>query len=164
MSYQSPRILFAGIPVGWATRVPPWLTLSQNDCPETTWKLTHYHKTRDCESPDRVVLLGPLTCCSPPGCPFPIKSLALSAYGSPWSVHLWVLDKSPLSGPGRGPPSCNIRKLYENPAIIFFKYNLLNWPLNIRKRYANSPIIHIYTLKSDIIVWQSLWESFFRSC
>ena len=32
------------------------------------------------------------------------------------------------------------------------------------KKYANSPIIQIYTLKSDIIVWPSLWEKFFRSC
>ena len=49
----------------------------------------------------------PLPYCSPPGCPFPIKSLALSAHVSPWTIHFWVLDKSPLSGPGRGPPSCN---------------------------------------------------------
>ena len=44
---------------------------------------------------------------SPRGCPFPIKSLALSAHVSPWTIHFWVLDKSPASGPGRGPPSCN---------------------------------------------------------
>ena len=50
---------------------------------------------------------GSLTYCSPPGCPFPIKSLALSAHVSPRTIHFWVLDKSPVSGPGRGPPSCN---------------------------------------------------------
>ena len=49
----------------------------------------------------------PLTCCSPPGCPFPIKYLALSAHVSPQTIHFQVLDKSPVSGPGRGPPSCN---------------------------------------------------------
>ena len=49
----------------------------------------------------------PLPYCSPPGCPFPIKSLALSAHVSPWTIHFWVLDKSPVSGPGSGPPSCN---------------------------------------------------------
>ena len=49
----------------------------------------------------------PLPYCSPPGCPFPIKSLALSAHVSPWTIHFWVLDKSPVLGPGRGPPSCN---------------------------------------------------------
>ena len=45
--------------------------------------------------------------CSPPGCHFPIKSLALSADVSSRAIHFWVLDKSPVSGPGRGPPSCN---------------------------------------------------------
>ena len=49
----------------------------------------------------------PLPYCSPPGCPFPIKSLALSADVSPWTIHFWVLDKSPVSGPGRGSLSCN---------------------------------------------------------
>ena len=49
----------------------------------------------------------PSPSCSPPGCPFPIKSLALSAHVSPWSIHVQVLDKSLVSGPGRGPHSCN---------------------------------------------------------
>ena len=49
--------------------------------------------------------------CSPPGCPFPIKSLALSADVSPWTIHFRMLDKSPILGPGRGPPSCNISTL-----------------------------------------------------
>ena len=49
----------------------------------------------------------PLPYCSPPGCPFPIKSIALSAHVSPRTIHFRVLDKSPVSGPGRGPPSCN---------------------------------------------------------
>ena len=49
----------------------------------------------------------PLPSCSPPGRPFPIKSLALSARVSPRTIHFRVLDKSPLLGPGRGPPSCN---------------------------------------------------------
>ena len=49
----------------------------------------------------------PLPYCSPPGCPFPIKSLALSAHVSPQTIHFRVLDKSPVSGHGRGRPSCN---------------------------------------------------------
>ena len=44
--------------------------------------------------------------CSPPGHPFPVKSLA---YVSPQIIHFWVLGKSPLSGPGRSPPFCNVR-------------------------------------------------------
>ena len=50
----------------------------------------------------------PLPCCSPPRCPFPMKSLALSAHVSPRTVHFQVLDKSPVSGSGRGPLFCNI--------------------------------------------------------
>ena len=49
----------------------------------------------------------PSSSCSLPGRPFPTKSLALSACVSPWTVYFQVLDKSPPSGPGRGPPSCN---------------------------------------------------------
>ena len=41
--------------------------------------------------------------CSPPGCPFPIKSLALSAHASPQKIHFWVLDKSPIWALGRIP-------------------------------------------------------------
>ena len=64
---------------------------------------SHHHKTRDCEQFSWV----PLPYCSRPGCPFPIKSLALSAHVSSRTIHFRVLDKSPVSGPGRGPPSCN---------------------------------------------------------
>ena len=49
----------------------------------------------------------PLPYCCPHRCPFPIKSLALSAHVSPQTIHFWVLDKSPVLCPGRGPPSCN---------------------------------------------------------
>ena len=55
----------------------------------------------------RAVLLGSLTCCSLSGCPFPIKSLALSAHVYLQTIHFQVLDKSPVSGPERGPTSCN---------------------------------------------------------
>ena len=53
----------------------------------------------------------PLPYCSPPGCPFPIKSLALSADVSPRTINFRVLDKSPVSGPGTGPLSYNIPTL-----------------------------------------------------
>ena len=67
----------------------------------------------------------PLPYCSPPGCPFRIKYLALSAHVSPWTIHFWVLDNSPVLGPGRGPPSCNKRRecwellsLTEHPILL----------------------------------------------
>ena len=52
----------------------------------------------------RAVLLGSLTLLLSTRCPFPIKSLALSAHVSPRTIHSQVLDKSPVSGPGRGSP------------------------------------------------------------
>ena len=45
--------------------------------------------------------------CPPPRRPCPVTSLALSVCVSPWTIHFLVLDKNPLLGPGRGPPSCN---------------------------------------------------------
>ena len=49
----------------------------------------------------------PLPSCSPPGRPFPIESHALSAHVSPRTIHFWMLDKSPVSGPGKGSPFYN---------------------------------------------------------
>ena len=49
----------------------------------------------------------PFLSCSAPGQPFPNKVLALSARVAPQTIHFRVLDKRPLSGPERGPPSCN---------------------------------------------------------
>ena len=56
----------------------------------------------------------PLPYCSPPGCPFSIKSLALLSHVSPWTIHFLVLDKSPVSGPGRGalPATMWFRKFF----------------------------------------------------
>ena len=68
-------------------------------------------------------LIIPLPYCFPPGCPFPIKSLALSAHVSPQTIQFWVLDKSPVSGPGRGPPSCNKWQLWR--AFFFAETDIL---------------------------------------
>ena len=65
--------------------------------------------------------------CSPPRCPFPVKSLALSAYVSPRTIHFWVLDKSPVSGPGRSPPSCNKWRLWRDSSSL----RLTSWPLGV---------------------------------
>ena len=54
----------------------------------------------------------PLPSCSPPRCPFPIKSLALSSHVSSQTIHFWVLDKSPVLGPGRSPLYCNKWRLW----------------------------------------------------
>ena len=64
----------------------------------------------------------PLPYCSPPRCPFPIQSLALSACVSPQTIHFWILDKRHFSGPGNSPPSCNrlILRLF-SPDIHCYK-------------------------------------------
>ena len=49
----------------------------------------------------------PLSSCFPSRHPFPIKSRALKAHVSPRTIHFWVLDKSPILDPGRGPLSYN---------------------------------------------------------
>ena len=66
----------------------------------------------------------PLPYCSPPGCPFPKNSLALSAHVSLQTIHFRVLDKSPVSGPGRGPPSCNI---LIPQCLGFFLFKGITW-------------------------------------
>ena len=78
----------------------------------------------------------PLPYCSPPGCPFPIKSLALSACVSPWTIHFWVLDKSPVLGPGRGPPSCNRMALNNHSPAK--KLTWENWLTDSTTATANS--------------------------
>ena len=82
----------------------------------------------------------PLPYCPPPKCPFPIKSFALSAHASPQTIHFQVLDKSPVSGPGRGPPSCN-RSILPIPFLPFTLSVLLN-----RKRDTNFVSQVYYTL------------------
>ena len=59
----------------------------------------------------------PLPYCSPPWCPFPIKSLALSAHMSPQTIHFWVLDKSPVSGPARGCPFLQHFQVPQSPRM-----------------------------------------------
>ena len=49
----------------------------------------------------------PLPACSLPRHHFLVKDFALSASVSLWAIHFQLLDKSPLSGPGRSAPSCN---------------------------------------------------------
>ena len=91
-------------------RVPPERTPSQakrGPSKKTGQKLTSLPWSLRLQAPWKAVLLVPLTCCSLPACPFPIRSLALSAWVSSPTIRFWVLDKSPLLGPGRGPCSCN---------------------------------------------------------
>ena len=77
----------------------------------------------------------PLPYCSPPGCPFPIKSLALSTHVSPRIIHFQVLDKNPVLGPGRGPPSCNtfiiIIWFLLQGRVNFSMMNIVSWNISL---------------------------------
>ena len=46
---------------------------------------------------------------------------------SPRTIHFRVLDKSPVSGPGRGPPSCNKWQLWWDSSSL----RLTSWPLGV---------------------------------
>ena len=65
----------------------------------------------------------PLPYCSPPGCPFLIKSLALSTHVSPQTICFLVLDKSPVSGPGKGSPSCNSSSAFSESSLYIWKFS-----------------------------------------
>ena len=103
-----PRILLFCVHLGWTTRKDSeseWLTKDNlGNNPITIKPETARHVAE-------LFSWVPLPYCSPPGCPFPIKSLALSTHVSPWTIHFRVLDKSPVSSPGRGTPSWNSSSL-----------------------------------------------------
>ena len=134
MSYQTPRILLTGIHLGWAvacaTRKDPASDWLARDNPETN-PITIKPETAS-QVAEQFPWV-PLLCCSLPRHPFPIKSLALSARVSPRTIHFQVLDKSPLSGPGRGPPSCN-KMNYQYGKARTFLHAL--WTFNSQSRFG----------------------------
>ena len=86
MSYRPPfRILLYKIHLSLVMLTPPGRTLSQSDWTETTQKLTLSPKTASQMVEKYSWVLLPY--CSPPGCPYPTKSLALSAPVSPWTIY-----------------------------------------------------------------------------
>ena len=82
----------------------------------------------------------PLPSCSPPRYPFPIKSFALSAHVSPRTIHFRVLDKSPVSGPGRGPLSYNNIKSINSLVLSFLYGSTLT---SIRDYWKNYSFDHM---------------------
>ena len=103
-----PRILLSGIHLAKQGVHPQerlWVRWLAKDNPETN-PITVKPETASHVA--EMFSWAPLPYWSPPVCPFPIKSLALPAHVSPQTIHFRVLDKSPVLGPGRGPPSCNI--------------------------------------------------------
>ena len=72
--------------------------------------------------------------CSPPGFPYPIRVSCFLNTCVSSDNSFPVLDKSPLLGPGRGPPSCNtwaLKTILNSGIYLFIQ-------LNIKK--PNNPI------------------------
>ena len=89
------------------------LSFMQDDWPEKTWRMNS--TTINSETTSHVAekfSWVPLPYCPLPGHPLPINSLTLSACMSPWTIHFWVLDRNPISGRGRGPPSDNTSTVF----------------------------------------------------
>ena len=133
-----PRIPLASIHLGWEMCAPPgkteleWLT---KDHPETNPVTI---KPETASHAAELFSWVPLPYCSPPGCPLPIKSLALSADVSPRTIHFQVLDKSPVSGPGRGLLSCN--KTVYTHLPFFLKSHLHDSKNKVKKKSRITPI------------------------
>ena len=89
-------------PFGWTRRAPPGRTLSQNDWLMTTNPITI--KPVTASQVAELFSWVPFPSCSPPGCPFPVKSLALSARVSPRTTHFRVLETEPSFWPWKGFP------------------------------------------------------------
>ena len=114
-----PRIPLASIHLGWVMWAPPgkteleWLA---KDHPETNpITIKPDIGSHTAEQFSWVSLLY----CSPPGCSFSIKSLVLSARVSPRTIYFRVLDKSPVSGLGRGLPSCSTLMTIVHPTTAW---------------------------------------------
>ena len=118
MSFQPSRILLTGIHLGWAMFVLPGRTLSQNDESETSETNPITRRPEIWSHMAEQSFWVPWLCCSPPGCPCPVKFLALSACVSPWTIHFWMLGKSLFSGPGRGHLCHNSYRALEQPPYL----------------------------------------------
>ena len=104
---------------------PPWLNKVcttrkesesewlDKDHPETN-PITIKPRLQPC---GRAVLLSSLALLLSTQAPFPIKSLDLSACVSPFTIHFWVLDKSPVSGPARGCPFLQHFQVPQSPRM-----------------------------------------------
>ena len=119
-----PRIPLDSIHLGVCHQERLWIRVIGQRPPGNKF---HHHKTRHCEPHSKAVLLVSLTLLLSTWAPFPIKSLALSAHVSPRTIHFQALDKSPVSGPGRSPPSCNKRTDAEAETPILWPPNVKNW-------------------------------------
>ena len=125
------------------------LTLSQNNWPETAQKLIsspwnpRLWATWQSSSPRL-----PYPCCCLPRHPFPKESLALSARVFPWIIYFWVLDKSPLSGPGIAP--CHSCKNFNTLQTLLLLTKFFLEPYKYLKQIQLWPTLQVFTCKGQV--------------
>ena len=112
MSYQTLRILLAGIPFGSAMREPPGRALGQNDRQRQPRNEPLTVKPETASHVVEQFSWVPSPWCLLPGEPL-LNKASLSTCLSPQTIHSKALDKSPLPSPGRGSPSCNSKIFLE---------------------------------------------------
>ena len=95
----------------------------------------------------------PFPYCSPPGRPFPIKSLALSAHVSPQTIHFWILlefrfssvRQEPAFGPWKGSPFLQQK---ESLTVHFMNSWIQKW---IRFIFLNQ---HFRQQRVSLVEWE----------
>ena len=129
-----PRILFTGRHLDWMMCAPPGRTLSQSDWPRQPGNEPHHHKTPDCESCGRAVLLSSPILLLSNQVPFPDKVSCFVSTGDSLDNSLLSAGKSPPSGPGWSGPSCN----------TYFKkqHNLFKIMMNSKQQLLISISVH----------------------
>ena len=103
----------------------------------------------------------PISYCSLPGRPILIKSFALSVHMFPLTIHFQVLDKSPLSGPGRGPPSGNTSTVLCSLLLMGGMSSDLHfsWFLHMERKKSAGPMEEGCKGRGDIFQFHCAFET-----
>ena len=109
VSYQPPKTFLVGIHLGWEMHTPLGRALSLIS--QKQWgNQPHHHKPKTASQSSSLGFPDPAALCL--GNPSQWRLLLCQyMHGSPKTIHVRVLDKSPLLGPGRGSPFCNTKTL-----------------------------------------------------
>ena len=126
---------------GCTTRKDPKSEWLAKDNPETNPKAI---KPETASHEAEQFSWAPLPYCSPPRGPFPIKSFALSASMSPWTILFRVLGKSPLLGPWKGSPF--LQHISNLIAIIYHSFKDCALSSSLLFHYEPKNMINLLTL------------------
>ena len=151
-------------------RRPPWLrdAGATRKAPESEWPPRDHPESDpitikpESVSPRGASSWAPLPSGSPLlGRPFPVRSLALAACVSPREIHSQMLDKSPLSGPERGPVSATQRVPSGIIKFVTRKLMSVSWNLPIHFSFETNVWTAPLCLKNSGL--QEAWNNFYLS-